>query len=367
MSERKNLPSASGLEQLALCPGSWNLQRGIPDSSSPEADSGTRIHAALAGEVVSLTPEEQDIADSCREIEKRTLDAWAKPDEGIVCKREERMWLKDGGAEVFSGKPDVIYFQGKRACYLDYKTGRSEQTAAAENFQLTATAVLIGENPRIEEVTCGIIAPLVTHKVDLVVFDRAAINAACDGILASIAAAMKPDAPLAPGEKQCRWCRAQLICPAVKAELKTISEVTIHEPDLVVSNEDLGALLDKCGRAMKLIAQIGTECRRRLEAGQTIPGWELVDAKGKRKVSDVVLVGERLAAAGAEWKDIAAASTINIGAVKTLAREASKKKGKDLATFVDSVLNGATSTSEAKKRLKRIGAALEDEDSEEES
>ena len=49
MSDKKR-PShltASGIEQAALCPGSYRRQKGKPNKSNPMAESGTRIHDAL--------------------------------------------------------------------------------------------------------------------------------------------------------------------------------------------------------------------------------------------------------------------------------------------------------------------------------
>ena len=58
--ERKNLPSASSMERYMLCPGSWAAEKGQPEQASSDADSGNRIHAALAGEAVNPPLTEDD-------------------------------------------------------------------------------------------------------------------------------------------------------------------------------------------------------------------------------------------------------------------------------------------------------------------
>lgn len=75
--QRGSWTSASSAPYDALCPARHLRQRGIPEpaSSTPDADSGSRVHAWLAGKDVKLTREERDVAEACAEIE---IEAIAK-------------------------------------------------------------------------------------------------------------------------------------------------------------------------------------------------------------------------------------------------------------------------------------------------
>ena len=42
--EREGRPSASAIEQMKLCPGSWKYQQILPQIESPEASEGTTRH-----------------------------------------------------------------------------------------------------------------------------------------------------------------------------------------------------------------------------------------------------------------------------------------------------------------------------------
>ena len=45
---RGGKPSASGMQRLALCPGSWQAEAKCPPSEdSPDANMGTRLHKCM--------------------------------------------------------------------------------------------------------------------------------------------------------------------------------------------------------------------------------------------------------------------------------------------------------------------------------
>jgi hypothetical protein len=64
VTDRHNLPSASGAERYSLCRASFLMEQkhGEKDTDTAEASMGTRIHARLAGENVELTAAEETIA-----------------------------------------------------------------------------------------------------------------------------------------------------------------------------------------------------------------------------------------------------------------------------------------------------------------
>ena len=56
---RRGLPSASAMDRLEACPASFHASKDLPDSSSEDAESGTRIHKALeTGDTSELSPDE---------------------------------------------------------------------------------------------------------------------------------------------------------------------------------------------------------------------------------------------------------------------------------------------------------------------
>jgi len=66
---RKGLPSASAFGRLALCPGSFMMEKACPEESSPAASEGTLLHAymeqLLTGEPWEGTPLTAEQVELC--------------------------------------------------------------------------------------------------------------------------------------------------------------------------------------------------------------------------------------------------------------------------------------------------------------
>lgn len=96
--EHAGLPSASGMERIKLCPGSFLLERACaPEPEDKDAESGRAIHEALAtGDTSKLTEEQLKTYEKCKEL---TVECLSRIFEdplaegfGAVCK-EHRFWL----------------------------------------------------------------------------------------------------------------------------------------------------------------------------------------------------------------------------------------------------------------------------------
>lgn len=368
--ERLNLPSSSGLHRLSACPGSFKLERGLLGTSSPESESGTRIHDYLALKLPedALSPEEQDIAASCLQIEEKVLAQWKArlsipEDAAIECHRDlGRVWLERDGEKIFSGSTDTVYVWERNALVLDYKTGRSTQADAAENLQLRSYAVLVVHKfGWLKSVEVCVVQPLHTHSPTPCHYDVDDLIESQKELFEILDASNSPTAPLRTGD-HCNFCRAASICPAVRAEVTQLSSLTIHENGLSVSDEDMATLRDKCGAAKKMISAIEAECFRRAQddpAKWESLGWIISEGSGRRAVEDTTSVCERLNAAGASWPDISAEVSLTIGAVEKLARAATNKKGKALKNEVDSILDGCCEIKKAAPSLKRLNSPEE--------
>jgi CRISPR/Cas system-associated exonuclease Cas4 (RecB family) len=368
MSERQGLPSASGIERLALCPGSFRLEQGQPDTSSAESESGTRIHAWLAGvaRFDTLTEEEKELGQLCETIAARVVGRWESEISDSfpsVQIREKRNWFVVNEVRVMSGQADLIVLNGGHALIIDYKTGRGEVEDPSLNLQLRALAVLVDQQ-ELETVTVGIVQPLAVAEPKLCRYDQAALAIARQELLAILDAANAPDAPLIPGDRQCKYCRAALVCPARRQEFEKLALTTIHETGLTVSNQDLAALLDKCGPAAKLIGQIKAEAFRRAEEDPDTwreLGFEIQTPKGRSEISDIATVTNRLNEMGVPWPEITAKCKLPKTAVKDLLRPVVKGKDITLKDAEWEVLKGATEQKAGKPKLCRIGVSEDDE------
>jgi hypothetical protein len=102
-------------------------------------------------------------------------------------------------------------------------------------------------------------------------------------------ATRQPDAPLVPGEKQCRFCKAKAVCPALAAEVAEVvsGSATLDEfvaPDTTTGDNYLSVAMSKVELVEHWCKAVRAEVERRLLAGQSVDGYKLVEGKrGNRK------------------------------------------------------------------------------------
>lgn len=280
--ERQGLPSASGMQRLFLCPGSWLAERKCPaDDESEDAALGTMLHACMENGTMPEDPEDAEAVAWCREMEDALCKKYLGMDADWVPVqqvREVRLFERD---RLFSGKPDMVTEWNRKAFVVDYKFGRLPVTAAECNLQLSALAVLVMDHYHVDEVFVCILQPYASRKEPAVCrYTRESVEQARAFFRACIAMAQNVNAPLKPSEKACRYCRAQSSCPAVKLAL-----VNVTSGDLTASWEQWSPAkrreaYDLAKLAKRWAASVESKVKADLRAEVEIPG--LVLAPGKK-------------------------------------------------------------------------------------
>ena len=279
---RRGLPSASGMERLVLCPGSWFAEHALPEDGPNEAaEKGTELHRHMELGSAPEEPEEAELLDWVRKTEYELVLSHFGIYPGPM--RERRWWSAAGS---FSGQPDVVYVKGGVALLLDYKFGRAAVSASPANKQLAALAYLAFDNlPGVETVLCGIIQPLVSREVpQLVQYCRAEYSALSGYFDAALAAASVPGAPLCPGVVQCRYCRAAATCSACTAMVAAGSQKRDWAER---SPERKAGALRLAVLAKKWAESIERRAREDLKNDVgSIPGFALAPGRSSFKITD---------------------------------------------------------------------------------
>ena len=127
MDERQGLPSASGMQRLFLCPGSWNAERKCPvDEESDDAALGTMLHAHMEQGTMPEDSEDAEAVAWCHEMEIYLCEkhlGMKKDWTDVQTLRETRLFERD---RLFSGKPDMVAVWDRKAFVVDYKFGDRE-------------------------------------------------------------------------------------------------------------------------------------------------------------------------------------------------------------------------------------------------
>jgi hypothetical protein len=105
-----------------------------------------------------------------------------------------------------------------------------------------------------------------------------------------------PDAPLVPGESQCKYCRAKGSCAALAGNVMKevgimfqpvtqtldIAQQSADKDPSAMSDAQIVQIMEAAPLMRQLLEGVEKEALRRLEAGQSIPGLKLVNGRGSR-------------------------------------------------------------------------------------
>ena len=361
--ERERLPSASGMERLALCPGSFLLEVEHGEkTTSDDAALGNRIHDWLAWRKVQLTPEEQELADLCNWQTDELFREWTESHRGSTgteTVREERLWARDadGLERVWSGKPDLVAViecaDGKRrALVVDYKTGRGDVTQAAGNMQLRALAVLVAEEYSVTDVRVAIVQPL-AGRPTVCDYDDVALAVAKVEIDAIVRRATTPRQERRPNPAACKYCSAKHACPEGRNLALAMAHPLARDGGVILlTPEEMAGFLHAARAAEAIIESVRDKARRMLEEDEkAIPGWRLKPGVARETITDPQLVFNRVAALGATPERFLGAVTVAKGNLESIVRDLTGEKGKGLKAKMDGILDGATETKHAAPSL----------------
>jgi hypothetical protein len=307
------------------CAGSVVLEADLPDIGNSYAREGTAAHEVAAlvlekrvdrasdliGKKVEFEDGEEtvqwlvtaDMADyvqSYVDFVREIADGHTLLIESSVpiC----HMTMEEGA----TGTSDAVVIDhiNRRITVIDLKYGMGVHVDAEENEQAQMYALgalelystvcefeeveLIIHQPRLNHVSrwCIPVAQLREFEGQVT---RAALNV-------DRAIRYGAEAYLSPGEKQCRFCRAKAICPALRAEVteivggsaaSTVDEFAAFLPqkvDMLIGDNYLPIAMSKVGLIEDWCKAVRAEVERRLLAGQKVDGFKLVQGKrGNRR------------------------------------------------------------------------------------
>jgi hypothetical protein len=318
--------SPSKRSRWALCPGSIREEAKYPDTGSgPAAIDGTHSHTLLEHCIKNGLSDPMDqVGETFTDHEgtfKVDADRAARVKTAIEYIRERSM---NGMFKVISEqKVDPAFLLGRSDLsgtvdcqiigpdwieLIDYKDGMGVVSAEG-NMQLEqyAYGVLAGYKLPVNGAY-----PFNTHRMTIIQPKLALkgmkpitsyevpvsyLLANMGTIITQAAATDAPDAPLVPGDSQCKFCRAKGSCNALASNV--MKEVGIMFQPVVTQTLDVAQqsadkdpstmddaqirqIMEAAPLMRQLLEGVEKEAQRRLELGQVIPGLKLVNGRGSR-------------------------------------------------------------------------------------
>lgn len=302
----------------SLCPGSIREEAKYPDPpSGPAAIDGTHTHSLLEHCITLRVEPQTMIGETITDHEgefkveegralrvaiatdyiKQRVDRSMGLARVMSEKRVDPFSLT--GRSDLSGTVDVqIHDQFDELVELiDYKDGMADAWHSAilqmEQYAVGVLAQLEG-GFHYKTVRMTVIQPKLAlvggeaiRSVDYPI--EKVLGEVVQTIKAQAAATDAPDAPLVPGEVQCKWCPAKGACNAlankalsvVDAGLDLAGSAAKQDP-AAMSHERIVAIMEAAPLMRQLIEGVEKEAQRRLDAGQQIAGLKLVKGKGSR-------------------------------------------------------------------------------------
>jgi hypothetical protein len=316
--------SPSKRSRWALCPGSIREEAKYPDTGSgPAAADGTHSHTLLehcikqfvdplsmVGQLMTDHEGSFHVDKDRAERVKVAFDYVHKIENlGLRVISETKVDPEHLlGRKDLSGTVDLQIIGADTLELIDYKDGMGIVSAEG-NMQLEqyAYGVLAGYKLPvngaypIEYVKMTIIQPkLALRGMPAITSHTVTVKSLLDSmgtIITQAAATDKPDAPLVPGESQCKFCRAKGSCSAlannvmkevgimfqpVVTQTLDVAQQSADKDPSTMDDAQIAQIMEAAPLMRQLLEGVEKEALRRLEAGGTIPGLKLVNGRGSR-------------------------------------------------------------------------------------
>lgn len=307
---------ASNAHRWLNCPGSVSAEDGIPNTSSPFADEGTRAHelAEATLGMAHLPPDEVEMKDWAKYAHAKSnefLDLYEDQEMAEYVRMyvehvnalaadadaidiEMRVSYGDWVPGGF-GTADAIIVKGGTIHICDLKYGMGVRVDAEENPQAMLYALgalsVVEMVFDIERIQIHIIQPRIDNISQWEISVPDLLRWA-EWVKQRAEAALEADAPRIPGEKQCRFCRAKASCAALQ---KMTQDVIMAEFDDLDNAPKANTLTDaQMRRALEAkpliegwLGAVEGLVKERLTSGEGFPGYKLVEGKSNRQWADV--------------------------------------------------------------------------------
>ena len=299
--------SPSRLEQCRICPGSYLMQKGIPETETEYAREGKLLHNAVAtGNLHGLNDEQKRSVEKCNDF-INTL--WSP---GTDMYAEKRVCVVDSQEVVTFGTADLILRTEDVLTVVDWKFGYTPVKEVNENIQLASYAVGAMQLFNAASCDCWVFQPRIGHKSHHVFTSERAIISNIRNI---IRRAQSDTMTLKATEESCRYCRARLNCPAFRVKFQRLT-ASRGDYDLTDTNT-LVRLYDASRGLNAFIKEIEAAVKKAIERDGQCGKYRFDITEGSRQIKDLNALYAKLKdyVTQKEFNDIC---TVTLGKLESL-------------------------------------------------
>lgn len=275
--------SPSRLEQIRLCPGSWQMQQGLPEQESEYAKEGQLLHDAVAsGNFENLTGDQKSLCEECQNVVRALVAVHGKREINY----EEYVQIKDyiTGEPLTEGTADVIIeHPDDTISVIDWKFGWNPVNDVANNIQLAAYAVGAMQKFNKTSCRCYVFQPRIKNKSSHTFTGSGAIVANIELLIKR--ASDESNMRLNPSESACRYCLARLNCPAFRVKFQKLAAA---RNDYDLTNPNILSNLYEASKGLKtFISDIEGRVKKYIAENGKCGKWVIETSEGSRKIDNL--------------------------------------------------------------------------------
>ncbi len=301
--------SGSSAGRWMNCPGSIRMEEDLPNVTSVHAEYGTAAHELAAECLKTGEPPELYLGKTFNnvEVDEEMVEGLQvyldnlrelKGDLLAEIKVDFAPWVPGG-----FGTADAIHFdtKSKTLTVVDLKFGKGIQVDAENNPQITLYALGALNDfdfiCDIENIRMIIVQPRLDHISEWEISKETLLEHG-NFIESRAREALRENAPITPGEVQCRFCKAKGTCrPLAEHNINMAfgdpENATPKDP-LNLDNDDIVEILDKSDMISSWLKAVRKQAFIELNCGRNVPGYKLVIGKTNRNWTDESVVEKAL-------------------------------------------------------------------------
>ena len=323
--QHSDFVGGSSAARRIACPGSYKLEKDLPDQQSSYAAEGSALHKVVEMAMFEYTDTPGDNLDQIVGTEVEGIEVTPEHIRGMIepavaavmhvhkkisrivdFTMEARVEIPGGweGEDVF-GTTDLIGRLANNWLFLvDFKFGHGIQVSPDHSEQLGFYAGCAlsteydpedPEDPNIPEILDGtadkilfaIVQPTGSPILRTWETDETWVHNFMDTLRGAMENAVSDTPRFSVGE-HCRFCKAKFNCGAfAKQSLLDTQLLEASQKGLdALDGRALSGILDRVPQVRKFIAAIEGLALTRLQAGEVIPNWEEVPKQARRVWND---------------------------------------------------------------------------------